>query len=176
METFQVLLKPFYVGPFPQEINEKSVKLAVWAVSLNFLHDFTLFVVDIHQIRLISLFRHFSDHFHHILEQKRVIDLIPCLMYDIYTNQNTKDTIQNLKYTKYVVPKDKYTKTSNRRLSQGLSYPAHQVCCYLGKNSGEGVSLKIGQRGDAPYPSWMASIEFRELEGGSPNTTTVFFR
>ena len=56
-----------------------------------------------------------------------------------------------------------------------LSYPApaHQVCCYLGKNSGEGVSLKIGQRGDAPYPSWMASIEFRELEGGSPNTTTV---
>ena len=28
------------------------------------LHDFTLFVVDIHQIRLISLFRHFPDHFH----------------------------------------------------------------------------------------------------------------
>ena len=37
-------------------------------------------MVDIHQIRLISLFRHFSDHFHFppILEQKRVIDLIPC--------------------------------------------------------------------------------------------------
>ena len=69
-----------HYGPFPQEVNEKSVKLAVWAVSLNFLHDFTLFVVDIHQIRLISLFRHFSDHFHFhpILEQKRVIDLIPC--------------------------------------------------------------------------------------------------
>ena len=31
---------------------------------MNFLHDFTLFVVDIHQIRLISLFRHFPDHFH----------------------------------------------------------------------------------------------------------------
>ena len=46
------------------KINEKSVKLAVWAVSLNFLHDFTLLVVDIHQIRLISLFRHFSNHFH----------------------------------------------------------------------------------------------------------------
>ena len=69
-----------HFGPFPQEVNEKSVKLAVWAVSLNFLHDFTLFVVDIHQIRLISLFRHFSDHFHFhpILEQKRVIDLNPC--------------------------------------------------------------------------------------------------
>ena len=71
-----------HYGPFPQEVNEKSVKLAVWAVSLNFLHDFTLFVVDIHQIRLISLFRHFSDHFHFhpILEQKRVIDLNPCHM------------------------------------------------------------------------------------------------
>ena len=53
-----------HYGPFPQEVKEKSVKLAVWAVSLNFLHDFTLFVVDIHQIRLISLFRHFPDHFH----------------------------------------------------------------------------------------------------------------
>ena len=41
-----------------------SNQLAVWAVSLNFLHDFTLFVVDIHQIRLILLFRHFPDHFH----------------------------------------------------------------------------------------------------------------
>ena len=97
----------------------------------------------------------------------------------IYTNQNTKDTfnISNTPNTKYIVPKDKYTKTSNW-LTHVLSYPApaHQVCCYLGKNSGEGVSLKIGQRGDVPYPSWMASIEFRELEGGSPNTTTVFIR
>ena len=33
-------------GPFPQEINGKSVKLAARAVSLNFLHDFTLFVID----------------------------------------------------------------------------------------------------------------------------------
>ena len=73
-----------HFGRYSQEDNGKSVKLAVWAVSLNFLHDFTLFVVDIHQIRLISFFRHFSDHFHFhpILEQKRVIDLIPC----IYTN------------------------------------------------------------------------------------------
>ena len=53
-----------HYGPFPQEVNENSVKLAVWAVSLNFLHDFTLFVVDIYQIRLISLFRHLPDHFH----------------------------------------------------------------------------------------------------------------
>ena len=45
---------------------------------MNFLHDFTLFVVDIHQIRLISLFQHFSDHFHPTLEQKHVIDLRPC--------------------------------------------------------------------------------------------------
>ena len=53
-----------HFGRYSQEVNEKSVKLAVWAVSLNFLHDFTLFVVDIHQIRLISLFRHFPNHFH----------------------------------------------------------------------------------------------------------------
>ena len=53
-----------HFGRFSQKVNRKSVKLAVWAVSLNFLHDFTLFVVDIHQIRLISLFRHFPDHFH----------------------------------------------------------------------------------------------------------------
>ena len=59
-----VIIVLVHFGPFPQEVNEKSVKLAVWAVSLNFLHDFTLFVVDIHQIRLISLFRHFPDHFH----------------------------------------------------------------------------------------------------------------
>ena len=30
----------------------------------NFLHDFTLFVVDIHQMRLISLFRTTFNHFH----------------------------------------------------------------------------------------------------------------
>ena len=53
-----------HFGRYSQEVNEKSVKLAVWAVSSNFLHDFTLFVVDIHQIRLISLFWHFPDHFH----------------------------------------------------------------------------------------------------------------
>ena len=81
------------------------------------------------------------------------------------------------------IPNTLSQKTNTPRQATGdcpmvLSYPApaHQVCCYLGKNSGEGVSLKIGQRGDAPYPSWMASIEFRELEGGSPNTTTVFIR
>ena len=74
-----------HFGRYSQEVNEKSVKLAVWAVSSNFLHDFTLFVVDIHQIRLISLSRHFSDHFHFhpILEQKRVIDLIPCHIHDL---------------------------------------------------------------------------------------------
>ena len=53
-----------HYGPFPQEINGKSVKLAVWAVSLNFLHDFTLFVVDKHHIRHISPFPTSYDHFH----------------------------------------------------------------------------------------------------------------
>ena len=42
----------------------KTVKLAVWTDSLNFLHDFTLFVADIHQIMLISLFLTPFDHFH----------------------------------------------------------------------------------------------------------------
>ena len=42
----------------------KTVKLAIWAVSLNFLFDFTLFVIDIHQIMLISLFPTPFDHFH----------------------------------------------------------------------------------------------------------------
>ena len=49
---------------FPQDVNEKSVKLAVSAVSLNFLFDFILFVIDIHQIMLISLFPTPFDHFH----------------------------------------------------------------------------------------------------------------
>ena len=34
----------------------KTLKLAVWALSLNFLHDFTLLVIDIHQNKFISLF------------------------------------------------------------------------------------------------------------------------
>ena len=56
------------------------MKLAVWVVSLNFLHDFTLFVLDINQIRIISIFWHFSGHFHFhpTLEPKRVIDLKIC--------------------------------------------------------------------------------------------------
>ena len=51
-------------GPFPQKINGKSVNLAVWAVSVIFLFDFTLFVIDIHHIMLISLFPTPFDHFH----------------------------------------------------------------------------------------------------------------
>ena len=42
------------------EISEVSL----WAVSLICLHDFTLFVADIHQIMLISLFLTPFDHFH----------------------------------------------------------------------------------------------------------------
>ena len=41
-----------------------TFKLAVSAVSLNFVHDFTLCVPDIHQIMLISLFPTPFDHFH----------------------------------------------------------------------------------------------------------------
>ena len=50
--------------------------MAVLAVSLNFLHDFTLFVVDIHQIRLISLFRHSPTTFTFTLFWNRNMSLI----------------------------------------------------------------------------------------------------
>ena len=69
------------------EISEVQFQWSsVSAVSLNFLHDFILFMVDIHQIRLISLFRHFSDHFHFYptLEPKCVIDLKSCHIEEIY--------------------------------------------------------------------------------------------
>ena len=39
------------------------MKLVVWALSLNFLHVFTLFVIDIHKIMLISLFPTPFGHF-----------------------------------------------------------------------------------------------------------------
>ena len=41
----------------------KTLKLAVWAFSLNFLYDFTLFGIDIHQNMLISLILTSFDHF-----------------------------------------------------------------------------------------------------------------
>ena len=72
-----------------------------------FLHDFTLFVVDIHQIRLISLFRHLSDHFHFhpTLEQKRVIDLRPCrikLSYKCFEKNRAKwDMFKDVGGTRY---------------------------------------------------------------------------
>ena len=44
----------------------RTPRLAVWFVSLNFLHVFTLFVINIHQIRLISLFP-ISSHSTHLL-------------------------------------------------------------------------------------------------------------
>ena len=53
-----------HYGSFSQEINGKSAKFAVWAVSLIFLFDFTLFVIDIHQIMLISPFPTPFDHFY----------------------------------------------------------------------------------------------------------------
>ena len=42
----------------------KTVNLAVWAFSSNFLYDFTLFVIDMHQNMPISLFKTLFDHFH----------------------------------------------------------------------------------------------------------------
>ena len=53
-----------HYGLFSKEINGKSVNLAVWAVSVIFLFDLTLFVIDIHLIMLISLFPTPYDHFH----------------------------------------------------------------------------------------------------------------
>ena len=50
---------------FSKELDHPGPKkLAVWSVSLNIVHDFTLFVADIHQIMLISLFLTPFDHFH----------------------------------------------------------------------------------------------------------------
>ena len=42
----------------------KTVNLAVWAFPSNFLYDFTLFVIDMHQNMPISLFKTLFDHFH----------------------------------------------------------------------------------------------------------------
>ena len=54
------------------------MKLADWIVSLIFLHDFTLFVIDI--LRLISLFLTTFDHFHFhpTLELKSSVILRSC--------------------------------------------------------------------------------------------------
>ena len=60
----------------------KTVNLAVWAISFNFLYDFTLFVIDMHQIMLISLFSTSFDHFHFhgFLKSKRMVILKRCLI------------------------------------------------------------------------------------------------
>ena len=42
----------------------ETVNLLVWAFSSNFLHDFTLFVIYMHQNMPISLFKTLFDHFH----------------------------------------------------------------------------------------------------------------
>ena len=42
----------------------KTLNLKVWTLPLIFLHDFTLFVIDMHQKRSISLFPTPSGHFH----------------------------------------------------------------------------------------------------------------
>ena len=42
----------------------KTLNLNVWTLLLIFLHDFTLFVIDMHQNRSVSLFSTPFDHFH----------------------------------------------------------------------------------------------------------------
>ena len=42
----------------------KTLDLNVWTLLLIFLHDFTLFVIDMHQNRSVSLFSTPFDHFH----------------------------------------------------------------------------------------------------------------
>ena len=42
----------------------KTLNLNVWTLPLIFLHDFTLFVIDMHQNRSVSLFSTPFDHFH----------------------------------------------------------------------------------------------------------------
>ena len=60
----------------------KTLKLVVWAFSLNFLHDSTLFVIDIHQNVPISLILTPFDHFQIRLTFAVTPNLIlePCLI------------------------------------------------------------------------------------------------
>ena len=59
------------------------------AVSFNFLYDFTLFVTDMHQIMLISLFSTSFDHFHFhgFLKSDRMVILKSCLIIAIQGHQ-----------------------------------------------------------------------------------------
>ena len=45
-------------------VSQARLNLKVWTLPLIFLHDFTLFVIDMHQNRYISLFSTPFDHFH----------------------------------------------------------------------------------------------------------------
>ena len=49
------VIKTFYPHLGTDGVTKRTLKLAVWAFSLNFLHDSTLFVIDIHQNMPISL-------------------------------------------------------------------------------------------------------------------------
>ena len=55
------------IGLFSRELStahSENSDIGRLTVSLNIVHDFTLFVADIHQIMLISLFLTPFDHFH----------------------------------------------------------------------------------------------------------------
>ena len=73
----------------------KTVNLAVWAISFNFLYDFTLFVIDMHQIMLISLFSTSFDHFHFhgFLKSKRMGLLKSC-----YNKKNHRIVKEGIKW------------------------------------------------------------------------------
>ena len=76
------------------------MKLVVWALSLIFLHFFTLFVIDIHKIMLISLFPTPFGHFQLLgsAGQNPKLILTLCLIfyishcYFLFVNLALKDT------------------------------------------------------------------------------------
>ena len=61
------------------------MKLVVWVLSLNFLHVFTLFVIDIHKNMLISLFPTPFDHFQFLGSAGQIPKLILTLCLTLLT-------------------------------------------------------------------------------------------
>ena len=70
----------FTSGLFLDHIHRKSMGNGRLSCFIVFLHDFTLFVIDIHQIMLISLFLTQFDHFHGsagLVPKGRVLETFP---------------------------------------------------------------------------------------------------
>ena len=81
----------------------------------------------------------------------------------------TKDTIQYFKYTKYQIHCPKRQIHQDKQLADPcafLSSSSSPSMLLLRQEFRRGRFLEDWPKGeDAPYPSWMASIESRELEG-----------